>query len=58
VVRKTLFIESLPASLFQREGNVPFMKMGLRGMYPSLAKRGKGRFFDLYKSDFETLDNL
>jgi len=32
---KTLIIKSLLTSLYQREGN-----------YPSLAKRGKGRFFN------------
>jgi len=32
---KTLIIKSLLTSLYQREGN-----------YPSLAKRGEGRFFN------------
>jgi len=41
---KTLFIKSLLTSLYQRED-----------LYPSLAKRGKGRFYDLCKFNFETL---
>jgi hypothetical protein len=32
---KTLIVKSLLSSLYQREG-----------IYPSLAKRGKGRFFN------------
>jgi hypothetical protein len=41
---KTLIIKSLLTSLYQRKGNFPSIKRGLRGVYPSLAKRGKGRF--------------
>jgi hypothetical protein len=43
----TLFIKSLLTSLYQRED-----------LYPSLAKRGKGRFSDLCKFNFETLNNV
>jgi hypothetical protein len=42
-----LFIKSLLTSLYQREGLVP-----------SLVKRGKGRFSDLCKFNFKTLNNL
>jgi hypothetical protein len=42
----TLFVKSLLTSLYQRED-----------LYPSLAKRGKGRFFDLCKFNFETVIN-
>jgi len=42
----TLFIKSLLTSLYQRED-----------LYPSLAKRGKGRFSDFYKFNFETVNN-
>jgi hypothetical protein len=42
-----LFIKSLLTSLYQSED-----------LYPSLAKRGKGRFSDLCKFNFETLNNL
>jgi hypothetical protein len=41
----TLSIKSLLTSLCQRED-----------LYPSLAKRGKGRFSDLYKFNFGTLN--
>jgi len=41
----TLFIKSLLTSLCQRED-----------LYPSLVKRGKGRFSDLCKFNFETLN--
>jgi len=39
-----IFIKSLLTSLYQREV-----------LYPSLAKRGKGRFSDSCKFNFETL---
>jgi hypothetical protein len=42
----TLFIKSLLTSLYQRED-----------LNPSLAKRGKGRFSDLCKFNFETPNN-
>ena len=39
----------IPApSPFFKGGNVPSNKRGLRGVFPSLVKRGKGRFFKKY----------
>jgi hypothetical protein len=46
IIMTTLFIKSLLSSLCQRED-----------LYPSLVKRGKGRFSDLCKFNFETLNN-
>jgi hypothetical protein len=37
---KPLIIKSLLSSLYQREENFPSIKRGLRGVCPSLAKRG------------------
>jgi hypothetical protein len=51
----TLLIKSLLTSLCQREGKILSLKKGLRGAFPSLAKRGKGRFSGSCKFDFETL---
>ena len=47
IIMTTLFIKSLLSSLFQRED-----------LYPSLVKRGKGRFSDLCKFNFKTLNML
>jgi hypothetical protein len=44
IIMTTLFIKSLLTSLYQRED-----------LSPSLAKRGKGRFSDIGKFNFETL---
>jgi len=38
--------KSLLTSLCQREEYFPSVKRGLRGVFPSLVKRGKGRFYD------------
>jgi len=46
IIMTRLFIKSLPTSLYQRED-----------LNPSLVKRGKGRFSDLCKFNFETLNN-
>jgi hypothetical protein len=47
VYGQTLIIKSLLSSLFQREG-----------IYPSLAKRGVGRFFDNDSLRMHSLVNL
>jgi len=44
IIETTLFIKSLLTSLYQREV-----------LYPIVAKRGKGRFSDSCKFNFETL---
>jgi len=41
---KTLILKSLLTSLWQREDYFPSVKRGEKGVYPSLAKRGMGRF--------------
>ena len=43
---KTLIIKSLLTSLCQSEECFPSIKRGLRGVFPSLEKRGEGRFFN------------
>jgi hypothetical protein len=47
IIITTLFIKSLLTSLFQREGK-----------YPSLAKRGKGRFCGTCQFNFGTLNKI
>ncbi len=47
IMTTLLFIKSLLTSLCQRED-----------LYPSLVKRGKGRFSDLCKFNFDILNNL
>jgi len=53
IIVTTLFIKSLPTSLYQREVLSPSLVKSVR----LATERGKGRFSDSYGFNFETLIN-
>jgi prepilin-type N-terminal cleavage/methylation domain-containing protein len=54
-IKKTLTVKSLLTSLYQREEISP-LERGVGVCTPSLAKRGKGRFFNQCQFTFETIN--